>query len=201
MEAVMEKSTTEAPARKPIPEDTDLRVVRFQNLEQRGMPLEFSAGAPISQDIRNYVLKDGHAYNLPRRLRDHILSLAYPKYKDIEDPNFPGSGIMKSMQDGVVNRFSLSEVDSKENIVYEHLREKLNCKVLPGALENSSYIPELVQNSTQIEKDKRTVLAETENANLIKENDKQAMQIKDLIASVNMLKANIKELKKQKNEG
>lgn len=125
-----------------IPEETDFRVVRFQNNEEKGVPLEFSAGAPISKENRNYVLKDGKCYLLGEKVRKHIKSKGYPIYENVPDPEEPTQ--FRSMQTGFQHRFSLTEIEDdeiKKVTVYEHLREKLNHKVLPGAYENNAVIP------------------------------------------------------------
>ncbi len=192
MTAVLEEEKEAKPVKVVIPEDTDTMVVRFQNLEQKGVPLEFSAGAPISTEIRNYVLKDGLVYNLGKRLRRHITSLCYPEYKNVVDPNFPDGEQKRSMQSGVVRRFALTPVDDINVTVYEHLREKLNHKVLPGALKNSSNLPDTgIKNSNDIIADK----AVKENMRLEKDNNRLMGDNKDLVYTVNKLKRKLEEKK------
>lgn len=177
MEAVLDKeviSTEEAAKLKTeqekdrkrnfvISEETNFKVCRFQNNEEKGVPLEFSAGAPISKENRNYVLKDGKCYLLGERVRRHIKSLGYPIYENVPDPENPTE--FRSMQTGFQRRFGLSEVEESDMdkvVVYEHLREKLNRKVLPGALENNAVIP----GRTDPLKDKRYNDLEKDNTDL-----------------------------------
>lgn len=148
-----------------IPEEINFKVCRFQNNEEKGVPLEFSAGAPISKKNRNYVLKDGKCYLLGERVRRHIKSLGYPIYENVPDPQNPTE--TRSMQTGFQRRFGLSEIEEGEMdkvVVYEHLREKLNHKVLPGALENNAVIP----GATDPLKDKRYNDLENDNTDLRK---------------------------------
>ena len=180
MNAVMEE------VKRPgvvIEEDTDMEIVRFLNQEQSGVPLEFSAGAPISKDIRSYVIKDGLCYNMPKRLRNHIGSLKYPIYGDVEDPDSPTPGVKTSKITGYKYRFVLVPVDDPNVAVYEHLRDKLNQKVMPGAAEN------IMTEEKQTELMKEIETLKREKDGMIGDN-------KDLVFTANKLKAKIKELEK-----
>lgn len=186
----------------PIPEDTDFKIVKFMNLEQRGVPLEFSAGAPMSQEIRNYVLKDGHCYKLPKRVRAHILSadLAIPKFENVEDPSNPGT--FRSMEVRRDQRFALSEVeDLKGVIVYEHIREKLNHRVKAEALKNAPYAAEQDESETIKEYQGMTLEKQHEmmadNETLIKQNANLIKTSGTTIEAINELKKQITTLKGQ----
>lgn len=192
MEAVLEKKEEKVrPKRIPIPEDTDFQVVRFMNQEQKGQSLEFSAGAPISEDIRSYVLKDSFCYNLPKRMRDHINSRRCPEYKNVDDPNFPNSGQTRSMIAGYRYRFVLVPIDDPKQTVYEHLREKLNHKVLPGAITNSPDLHKVnIQDSDNIKQQQLV----TENAKLANHNEKISATMKDRDYEIKKLKGQLKDL-------
>jgi len=197
MEAVAEKGKTTVKAKyssvttvkKPIPEDTNFMVVRFQNMESAKVPLEFSAGAPI----RSYVLKDGLCYNLPERLRNHIAGLYYPVYNNVPDPNFPDSGQYRSMQTGKKYRFVLSTVIDDKDPVYEHLREKLNCKISPAMLSETTKAPKASADVLSAQKQQELV---NDNTNLMKKLDEVIEQNKDLAFSLNKAKGENKDLKK-----
>lgn len=195
--ATIEKEEVKTVKRTKIAEDTDLHVVRFQNMEQAGVPLECSLGPPISDDIRNYVFKDGHCYNLGQRIIDHLHALSYPIYENKEDPNFPGSGQTRSMQVGVKKRFALIPENNPEVTVYEHRREKLNHKILPGALQNSPNLPKTVQRSGDVMSGKDVKYMQNENQNLSVENHQLRGNVKDLITKVNMALAENKTMKKE----
>jgi hypothetical protein len=193
MEAVLEKPKVK---RVVIEEDTDLQVVRFMNQEQKGIPLEFSAGAPISQNIRNYVLKDGLCYNLPKRLRDHVTGLKYPIYKDVDDPDSPVQGVKTSKIVGYQYRFVLMPVSDPKIAVYEHLREKLNQKVMPGALENSPRLDTAnIQSSGNIMTEKKQTELMTENEKMANHNSKLVETIKDMTFTLNKVRGELKEVK------
>lgn len=188
MEATLER-------KEVVQEET--YIVRFQNLEQKGTDLEFSAGMPITKNIQSYVFKEGLAYNVSKALRDHVNDLSYPVYKDVEDPNFPGSGIIRSMQSGVDFRFALMSIDNKPDlVVYEHLRDKLNQKVLPGALNNASAEPGNTTTVGVVINEQEQSKLKTDNKNYARENFKQAQDIKDLVNKVNELKSTVRGMKR-----
>jgi len=195
MNVVAEKEKPEVRVhRKVIPEDTDFKVVRFMNQEQKGVPLEFSAGPPISQNIRNYVLKDGLCYNLPKRLRDHINGLKYPRYADVEDPNSPVQGTKCSKIVGYDYRFVLVPEENPNVAVYEHLREKLNQKVMPGAVENSPKLHTAnIKKSGDIISEKKQAEIVADNMELEEKVKKLISDNKDLVYTVNKLKGQIKD--------
>lgn len=183
-----------------IPEETNFKVCRFQNSEETGVPLEFSAGAPISKENRNYALKDGKCYLLGERVRRHIKSLGYPKYENVPDPENPTE--LRSMQTGFKHRFSLSEIEESDMdkvVVYEHLREKLNRKVLPGALENNAVIPGRAdplkdKRYNDLEKDNtdlRKIVDEITKTNnkLFENNAKQSENVAELLEANRKLMA------------
>lgn len=193
MEAVAERPTVK---RVVILEDIDLQVVRFMNQEQKGVPLEFSAGAPISQNIRNYVLKDGLCYNLPKRLRDHVTGLKYPIYKDVDDPDSPVQGVKTSKIVGYQYRFVLMPVSDPKVAVYEHLREKLNQKVMPGAVENSPKLHTAnIHSSGNLMTEKKQTEMIKENENIANHNIKMVETIKDLTFTLNKVRGELKDLK------
>ncbi len=185
------------PKRVPIPEDTDLHIVRFQNMEQAGVPLEFSAGPPVSEEIRNYVLKDGLVYNLGKRLINHLNDLSYPIYENVVDPHFPKAGVTRSMQTGVKRRFTLVPVDDPDVTVYEHLREKLNHKVLPGALKNSSDLHSTLQRSGEVSIEKDIETIKDANMKLERANHTLQSQVKDMVDKVNTVLSENKTLKNE----
>ncbi len=203
MGAVLEKKEVKVrPKRIPIPEDTDFQVVRFMNQEQKGVPLEFSAGAPISEDIRSYVLKDGLCYNLPKRLRNHVNGLKYPEYENVDDPNFPNSGQFRSMVKGYRYRFVLVPVDDSKQTVYEHLREKLNHKILPGAITNSPELHKVnIQSSDNIMSEQKQKELLTENQNVINHNVKMVETIKDKDYEIKKLRGQLKDAQGNETKG
>lgn len=189
------------PKRIPISEDIDLHIVRFQNMEQAGVPLEFSAGPPVSEGIRNYVLKDGLVYNLGKRLITYLNNLNYPIYENVIDPNFPKTGVTRSMQTGVKRRFSLVPVDDPDVTVYEHLREKLNHKVLPGALKNSSDLHSTLKRSGDVNPGKEAEITRDTNLKLERDNHTLKSQVEDMVEKVNTVLSENKILKTELEKG
>ena len=191
MEAVLDRKEKTEVAEKTY-------IVKFQNLEQKGVPLEFSAGMPITKEILSYVLKDGLVYNVPEKLMEHINDLSYPIYKDVEDPNYPGSGVFRSMQVGVQNRFVLVPMINKPDlVVYEHLRDRLNQKVLPGALSNAANMPESTPTVGDVTSEKEVEKLKSDNMTYERQIFKQTQDIKDLVETVNKLKAEVRSKGKQ----
>lgn len=160
MEAVAEKKEAVV-----IPEDTNHQVVTFLNMEGDQAPLEFSAGAPLSQNNRNYLLKHGCSYRLPERLRKHIAKLGYPKYENLPVPGFPGN--VRSVKVGITHRFSLQLVEDPGAVtILEHNKDKVNIDSLPGADTNTAKIPGRQEEGVSFVADDRLKEIEKQNENL-----------------------------------
>jgi hypothetical protein len=80
--------------------------------------------------------------------------------------------------------------------VYEHLREKLNQKVMPGALENSPRLDTAnIQSSGNIMTEKKQTELMTENEKMANHNSKLVETIKDMTFTLNKVRGELKEVK------